>query len=121
MLLLCPQFKPKPEKHTKFGLSKSKVVVSVLMSTSIYSSQSFPLCEPNDLMPSYSDLNDKHMWLMMAKCPYKFPITTKIQGVSKKMSFTELSICGFATNITNISPQLAAGSPIAKFDKTQFF
>ena len=37
-------------------------------------------------------------------------------GVCKK-----LSICRFATNIRSISPQLAAGSPIAKFDKTQFF
>ena len=41
-----------------------------------------------------------------------------VQGVSKKMSFTELSICGFASNI---SPQLAVGAPIAIFDKTQFF
>ena len=37
------------------------------------------------------------------------------------MSFTELSICGFAKNITSISPQLALGSLIAIFDKTQFF
>ena len=35
-------------------------------------------------------------------------------GVCKK-----LSIWRFATNITSISPQLAARSPIAKFDKTQ--
>ena len=44
-----------------------------------------------------------------------------IQGVSEKLSFTELSICRFATNIRSISSQLAAGSPSAQFGKTQFF
>ena len=44
-----------------------------------------------------------------------------IQGVSKKLSFTELSICRFATNIISISSQLAALSPNAQFGKTQFF
>ena len=38
----------------------------------------------------------------------------------KKLSFTELSISGFATNIISISSQLAAGSPNAQFGKTQF-
>ena len=39
----------------------------------------------------------------------------------KKLSFTELSICRFATNIVSISYQLAAGFPNAQFGKTQFF
>ena len=42
-------------------------------------------------------------------------------GCLKKLSFTELSICRFATNIISISAQLAAGSPNAQFGKTQFF
>ena len=41
-------------------------------------------------------------------------------GCLKKLSFTELSICRFATNIIGIS-SLAAGSPNAQFGKTQFF
>ena len=41
--------------------------------------------------------------------------------VPKKVSFTELSICRFATIIKSISPQLAAGSANAQFGKTQFF
>ena len=45
----------------------------------------------------------------------------QIQGVSKKPSFTKLSICRFATNIISISSQLAAGFPNAQFGKTQFF
>ena len=44
-----------------------------------------------------------------------------IQGVSKKLSFTELSISRFVTNIISISSQLEAGSPKAQFGKTQFF
>ena len=42
-------------------------------------------------------------------------------GCLKKLSFTELSICRFATNNISISSQLAAGSPNAQFGKTQFF
>ena len=41
--------------------------------------------------------------------------------VPKKVSFTELSICRYATNIKNISPQLAAEFANAHFNKTQFF
>ena len=40
--------------------------------------------------------------------------------VSKNLSFTNMSICRFATNIISISSQLAAGSPNAQFGKTQF-
>ena len=43
-----------------------------------------------------------------------------INRVSKKMSFTELSIFRFAKNIISISSQLAAESPNAQFGKTQF-
>ena len=42
-------------------------------------------------------------------------------GCLKKLSFTELSICRFATNIISISSQLAAISPNIQFGKTQFF
>ena len=41
--------------------------------------------------------------------------------VSKKLSFTDLSIFRFAKNIISISSELAAGSPNAQFGKTQFF
>ena len=41
--------------------------------------------------------------------------------VSKKLSFTDLSIFRFAKNIISISSQLAAGSSNAQFGKTQFF
>ena len=44
-----------------------------------------------------------------------------IQGVSKKLSFSELSISRFVTNIISISFQLEARSPKAQFGKTQFF
>ena len=44
-----------------------------------------------------------------------------INRVSKKMSFTELSIFRFAKNIISISSQLAALYPNAQFGKTQFF
>ena len=41
--------------------------------------------------------------------------------LKKKLSFTELSISRFVTNIISISSQLEAGSPKAQFGKTQFF
>ena len=41
-----------------------------------------------------------------------------IQGVSKKLSFSELSISRFVTNIISISFQLEARSPKAQFGKT---
>ena len=41
-------------------------------------------------------------------------------GCLKKLSFTELSICRFATNIISISSQLKAGYANARFGKTQF-
>ena len=44
-----------------------------------------------------------------------------IDNISQKLSFTELSICRFATNILSISSKLAAGSPNAQLGKTQFF
>ena len=42
-----------------------------------------------------------------------------IQGVSKKLSFTELSICRFATNIISISSKLSAVSPNAPNHQNQ--
>ena len=48
-----------------------------------------------------------------------FPANTT--GGLKKLSFTELIICRFATNIISISSQLEAGSANARFGKTQFF
>ena len=48
-------------------------------------------------------------------------LVSYIHGVQKKLSFTDLSICRFATNIISISSQLAAGSPNAQVGITQFF
>ena len=52
---------------------------------------------------------------------YVIEIAYFLHGVSKKLSFTELSIRRFAMNIISISSQLAAGSPNAQFDKIPFF
>ena len=38
----------------------------------------------------------------------------------KNLSFTDLSICRFVTNIKSISPQLAAGSANVQFGKISF-
>ena len=52
---------------------------------------------------------------------FGYLIACIVQGVSKKVSFTELSISRFVTNIISISSQLEAGSPKAQLAKLSFF
>ena len=69
---------------------------------------------------------DYGVWgqFMCCKMPYSLYILyllyVRCTGCLKKLSFTELSICRFATNIISISPLLAAGSPTAQFLKLIF-
>ena len=52
---------------------------------------------------------------------FGYLIACIVQGVSKKVSFTELSISRFVTNIISISSQLEAGSPKVQLAKLSFF
>ena len=68
-----------------------------------------------------SDLLYNHLYLWSTREDFLERKKRNYRVSQNKLSFTELSICRFATNIISISYQLAAGFPNAQFDKTQFF
>ena len=61
---------------------------------------------------------EKNVWGVSDPRPKSAIAHLITKGCLKKLSFTELSISTFVTNIISISSQLEAGSPKAQFGKT---